>query len=262
MSCKLRFAVCSLFTFCGIAPVYGAKPPACQDIPLVWTVHEFYVDGTTLNAIRSVGGSYVQGESGVIATIQICNGTMDAVLQTGSSRQISFDFGTALAMNSATPGWATGIVTGTGATLHLRNFTFVPAGYDRSQEYTFTTRFGGFVPGTNTAWVVRMWQLNVDAMSPDPSNPDLIAANTPYSNSSVHVYHCPANSSATSGPCVGVLKETWFAWPDEAPTTYFSDGRPAPPTVTQVLGLVKQTGRTTSNAGQFSMRFLFKIELK
>ena len=90
---------------------------------------------------------------------------IDAVLPTGSSRQISFDF--------------------------------VPAGYDRSQEYTSTTRFGGFVPGTNTAWVVRMWQLNVDAMSPDPLNPDLIAANTPYSNSSVHVYHCPANSSAS-----------------------------------------------------------------
>ena len=130
-----------------LAPLHAAKPGGCADVATQWTLNDYYVDGTTLNAIRADGlGPYKNGQSGVTATIQICNGTNDAVLMTGSSRQLSFNFGKMLASNSDTPSWATGIVTGSGGTLHIRKVTFVPAGYDRTQEYTFTTWAGSILP--------------------------------------------------------------------------------------------------------------------
>jgi len=75
----------------GPAQLYGGKPGGCQDIATQWTVNDRYIDGTTLNAIRADSlGPYKNGQSGVTATIQICNGSNDAVLMTGSSRQLTF----------------------------------------------------------------------------------------------------------------------------------------------------------------------------
>ena len=99
----------------------GGPPPKCTDVATQWTLSDYYTDGTTVNAIRSDGsGPYASGQSGVTATIQICNGTNDAVLSTGSSRRLSFDFTKVLATNTKTPSWASGIRR-PAEELHARN---------------------------------------------------------------------------------------------------------------------------------------------
>jgi len=246
----------------GLAQLYGGKPGGCQDIATQWTVNDRYIDGTTLNAIRADSlGPYKNGQSGVTATIQICNGSNDAVLMTGSSRQLTFNFAAhLLASNTNTPSWATGIVTGTGGTLHIRKITFVPSGYDQTKEYSFTTWVGSILP-VKGFWNFRMWKPITDAISDDPStNISLATANGPYTDSAAIVHHCPANSSATTAPCAGIVKETWFVYPDSTPTTY-TDGTPAPPNATQVGALVNTQKVTPVNAGQFSMPFYLVISV-
>jgi len=244
-----------------LAPLYAAKPGGCADIQTQWTLNDYYVDGITLNAIRAdASGPYTDGQSGVTATIQICNGTNDAVLMTGSSRKLSFNFGHMLASNSNTPSWATSIVTGGGGTLHIRRITFVPAGYDRAQEYSFTTWAGSILP-VKGFWNFRMWKPVTEAISDDPNtNISLATANGPLTDSAVIVHHCPANSNAATGTCVGVLKETWFVYPESTPTTY-TDGTSAPATDTQVGALVNTQKSTPVNAGQFSMPFYLSISV-
>lgn len=238
----------------------GGPPSGCADVATQWIVNDYYTDGTTLNGIRAdAGGPYRNGQSGVTATIQICNGTNDAILMTGSSRQLSFNFGQRLASNANTPSWATGVVTGSGATLHIRRITFVPTGYDRSQEYSFTTWAGSILPVKG--WNFRMWKPTTDAISDNPAtNINLAAANGPFTDSPAIVHHCPANSNATTGQCVGVIKETWFVYPDPNPTTY-TDGTPAPQTTVYVGALVNTQKATPVNGGQFSMPFFLKISV-
>ncbi|MBI1786439.1 MAG: hypothetical protein HYR60_02670 [Acidobacteria bacterium] len=245
-----------------LLPLSTASAQKCSsDIPTQWTLNDYYVDGTTFNRIRSdSAGPYINGQSGVSASIQICNGTGDALLKTGSSRQLSFDFGRMLASNANTPSWASGTVTGGGGTLHIRHVTFVPVGYDRSQEYTFTTWVGSMLP-VKFSWNLRMWKPTTDAFSGNLyTDVNVATANTPYIDTPVNMHHCPANSAATTGPCAGVIHETWFASPDPGPTTY-ADGTPAPSTATQVAALVSTQKATPVNAGQFSMPFYFVISL-
>lgn len=251
-----------LFSTAALNPLAAANPNSCKDIATRWTVNEYYVDGITLNSIRGDGaGPFINGQSGVTATIQICNGTNDAVLMTGSSRKLSFSFDRMLASNSNTPSWATGLVTGGGGTLHIRRITFVPAGYDRAQEYLFTTWAGSILP-VKGSWNFRVWKPVTDAMSDNPNtNIHLATANGPLMDSPVVVRHCPANSSATTGPCTGIVKETWFVYPDSSPTTYM-DGTPAPPTAVHVGALVNTQKSTPVNAGQFSMPFYLTISVQ
>jgi hypothetical protein len=256
---RLKIGLVGLLAATAFSQLYGAKPPACSDIATQWALNDYHIDGT-LTAIRGDGlGLYRNGQAGVTATIQICNGTTDAVLMTGSGRQLSFDFTKMLASNSQTPSWASGIITGSGATLHIRKITFVPAAFDRAQEYAFTTRAGSILPVKS--WNFRMWKPTTDAVSGDPSaDIYLDTANGPFWDSAVIVHHCPANSTATEGPCVGIVKETWFVYPDAAPTIY-TDGSPAPSTATQIGALVNTQKPTPVNGGQFSMSFYFVISV-
>jgi hypothetical protein len=258
---RRSFAAGLLFSAVGLTPLSAAKPGGCTDIATQWTVNDYYTDGTTLNAIRGdAAGAYKNGQSGVTATIQICYGNNDAVLMTGSSRRLSFNFGHMLASNANTPSWATGIVTGSGGTLHIRNLTFVPTGYDRAQEYVFTTWAGSILPVKG--WNFMMKKPVTDASSGDPKTDAYVAAaNSPFTDSPVVAHHCPANSSATTGPCTGVIKETWFVYPDSSPTTY-TDGSPAPPTDIYVGALLNTQKSNPVNAGQFSMPFYLTISLQ
>jgi hypothetical protein len=239
-----------LLSAAGLAPLYGGKPGGCQDIPIQWTLNANYVDGTTLNAIRGDNaGSYINGKSGVSALIKTCdvNGTNNAVLITGSSRQLTFDFAAhVLASNANTPSWAFGIVTGSGGVLNVANITFVPAGKSSSQEYAFTTWMGSNVPVKGT-WNFRMWYPTTDAMMGDPTNPNVIAANSPNTDTPVNAYHCPANNPSPSPMCTGVALETWFVWPlGSSPW---------------VGGLANTARSAPVNAGQFSMPFYFVISV-
>jgi hypothetical protein len=238
-----------------ILPLAGANTGNCHlDVPLQWTISSTYVDGVTPNLVISDGGgSYVDGQSGIQATIKVCDGTNDAVMEFNSTvRSFSVLFTKPLATNSSTPRWASGSVSGQGV-LNIRNIAFVPPGYTRAEEYVFTTRMGARVPVKGT-WNFRMWNANNQA-SPT-SGMELTEANTPYTASLVYAHHCPANSAATTGPCVGIVHETWFVYADTTGTGVSSQtGLP----LTQVGGLQDSQTPTPVNAGQFSMPFAFVI---
>ena len=222
------------------------------DVPLQWTVNSTFVDNTTPTAIIGDGSAYVNGQMGVSATIKVCAGTNDAVLQAGT-RNITISFAKLLASNNNTPSWATGAVTGHGL-LNIRNITFVPSGYTRADEYTFTTRAGVQIP-VKGSWNFRMWNPTTDASQGNDVNVSLV--NSPYANSLVNVHHCPANSTATTAPCAGVIRETWFVFADTNGSGYSTQtGLP----LIQVGGLVNSQQPTKPvNAGQFSIAFSYVI---
>jgi len=213
-----------------------------------------YVDNSTSSAIAGDGSPYINGQSGVSATIKVCTGTNDAVLS-NSSRNISFSFAKMLFSNANTPSWANsgGTVTGTGL-LNVRNITFVPTGLTRADEYMFTTRMGSNLP-VKGSWNFRIFKQTTDAVS---GNDVYVSTNnTPYLNSAVIAHHCPANSTAITAPCAGVIHETWFVYPDTAVESGTSQtGLP----LSQVGALVNtQKPSNPVNAGEFSMPFYFAI---
>jgi hypothetical protein len=238
-----------------ILPLVAATPGNCNlDVPLQWTINPIYIDGVTNDLVLGDGGGpYVNGQSGIQATIKVCDGTNDAVMQFGSKlRSFSVLFTKPLATNSTTPAWASGSVSGQGV-LNIRNIVFVPSGYTRAQEYTFTTRMGALLPVKGT-WNFRMW--NASNQASPTSGAELAEANTPYAASLVYAHHCPANSTATTGQCVGIVHETWFVYADTAGTGVSSQtGLP----LTQVGGLEDSQTPSPVNAGQFSIPFSFAI---
>ena len=218
-------------------------------------MNSIYVDGTTVNGITGDGSPYVNGQSGVAATIKVCTGTNDAVLElASSSRTLSFSFARMLASNKNTPAWANGIVSGQGL-LNIKHIVFVPTGYTRADEYTFTTRMGSRPPAKGS-WNLRMFYPTTDAIS---DNDGVTEANAPYTDTIVHVKHCPANSTATCGPCVAIVHETWYVYPDQNLPGGFSAQTGLP--LFQVGGLVDTQTPTGVNAGQFSMPFSFVISV-
>jgi hypothetical protein len=195
---------------------------------------------------------YVDGQSGVSAVLKICEGTNDAVLQLSSTaRSFSVSFTRPLATNSKTPSWASGTVSGQGI-LNIRNITFVPSGHTRADEYDFTARMGSQLP-VKGVWNVRMWATSTDASTSVDSW--VTAANRPYNASLVNVHHCPANSTATTGPCAGIVHETWLVSADPGGTGL--SGQTGLP-LTQV-GRLQNTQTQVVNAGQFSIPFSFVI---
>lgn len=223
------------------------------DLPLRWTVNPTFVDNTPAG-ITGDGSPYVNGQSGVAATIKVCAGTNDAVLQSGQ-RSLSISFEKRLASTSNTPSWAVGKVTGSGW-LNIRNITFVPINKTRADEYTFTTRAGMQVP-VRGFWFFRMWHPETAAIS---TTGDYVAmANTPYASSLVNVTHCPANSTPpTTGNCTGIMKETWFVTADtQSGGTSSESGLP----LVQVGGLMDLQKSTPVNGGQFSVSFSYVISL-
>lgn len=247
----LLFGAMALTTLIA-APARGGT---CNlDPPLQWTLNPLYVDNVTPSAITGDGSPYVNGQSGVTATIKVCTGTNDAVLS-NTSRTITFSFAKKLASNANTPSFASsgGAVTGPGL-LNIRDITYVPAGFTRADEYTFTTRMGSDLPVKGT-WNFRIFSPATDAVS--GTDTWVTANNTPYLNSSVIAHHCPANSTATVPPCVGVIHETWFVYPDSNVTESGMSQTGLPKT--QVGGLVNSQRSAPINGGQFSMPFYFAI---
>lgn len=244
-----------------------SKPAPCQNTRLFWEMLDNYTPagGTfTSSLITGDGSAYVDGSSGVSAVLQLCSGSGDATLQVSgkgkSARSVKFNFGSMVATNSATPAWATGLVSGSG-NINVRGLAFEFQPGDRATEYEFTTWMGSTPPAPSGSWGFHMLHPVTDARVGDPGDPNFPTANFPYVEAAVRVHHCPANSSATSGPCLGRVKETWIVNPDPSPTTY-SDGSPAPPTVINVGELINKDNLSSPvNAGQFSMPFQFVISV-
>jgi hypothetical protein len=248
----------TVWNFCvvlaAVLPLPAVAGTCNLDVPLRWTLNSIYTDGISATLITGDGLPYVNGQSGVTATIKVCTGTNDAVLQLNSAaRAFTVNFSKPLATTSKTPSWAYGPVTGQGV-LNIRNITYVPAGHTRADEYTFTTRAGTQLP-VKGSWSFRTWDAVTDAAS--DSNAYVLAANSPYADSLVYVHHCPANSTATAGQCAGIIHETWFVHVDSAGSgTSSQTGLP----LVQVGGLQETQTSTPVNGGQFSIAFSYVIE--
>jgi hypothetical protein len=145
------------------------------------------------------------------------------------------------------------------AGINIRGLAFEFQPGDRATEYEFTTWMGSTPPAPSGSWGFHMLHPVTDARVGDASDPNFPTANSPFVEAAVMVHHCPANSIATSGPCVGRAKETWIVHPDPSATTY-SNGSPAPPSVINVGELIDKSDLSNPvNAGQFSMPFYVVI---
>ncbi|HKD06091.1 MAG TPA: hypothetical protein VKB79_09335 [Bryobacteraceae bacterium] len=234
----------------GIQAASAQKGKCPPDQPIEWIINPTYVDGTTPNRILGDGVPYINGQSGVAAVIQVCSGTNDATLQISSPRTLSLSFYNLLYPTPQTPSWALSGSMETDTTfLNVRNLLFVPAGKDRSMEYTFTTWFG--TGGTPTGFKMR---------GPAPQAPQGGAGggNSPYPESLIVVHHCPAGANTST--CPNPVQETWFAYPDPNPTASGASQTTGLP-ITQVGTLFVSSKGQTVNAGEFSMPFLFTISL-
>jgi hypothetical protein len=246
----------TLFLICvalAAQTVSAQRKPQCTNPGIQWIINPIYVDGTTSNAIQGDGSPYVNGQPGVTAVVHTCDGQYDATLQLASPRTVSVSFARRLASNSFTPPWALSGSTqaGTGF-FDVRNLFFVPSGFDRNQEYSFTTRLGSSGPESGN--------LTMSNPSPDAvSSASAVAgiANSPYPDSLVIVHHCPANANTTT--CPNITNETWFAYPDPNPTSNGTSQTGLP--ITQVGTLLLSYHGGEVNAGEFSAPFLFTISL-
>ena len=258
----------------------GGKGSCTSDIPITWQIVSpaptwTFSDGTTTGPAPSAtpisgdgisGNSYSDGGSGVTrSVINICSGTGDATLLLDTSsptRSITVSFTTPFATNLNTPTFATQqpqTLSGYWF-LNVRNLWYNHSTpNDNSTEYTFTTRFTSGAPPTGTAHL-RMLNSGDEAVTSTPNG----AANDPYQNSLVDVYHCPYPAVSQSGPCARVSAETWYVWSDS--TSMCSSSTPCDPTplttpVTAVASLILDGKPHTGsiNAGEFSIPFYFII---
>jgi hypothetical protein len=227
----------------------------CANPGVTWTIDGLYVDGTPA-AIQGDGAAYADGQSGVTAHINVCSGTYDATLLLSGRRSLSFSFARLLASNAYTPSWvlAGNTVSGAGF-LNIRNLWFVPAGFTRNDEYTFTTWMGSNVPVSGSP--------GFDMLNPSPDatltgGPNLAKANVPYPNSPVIAHHCPANTNTAT--CPNIVAETWFVYPDPNPTAAGTSPTGLP--IATVGVLFASSKGSNVNAGEFSMPFLFTISME
>jgi hypothetical protein len=249
----MRTAIVTLVILCAAASAQAAKG-GCKDPGIQWTINPDYVDGSVA-AIQGDGAPYANGQPGVTAVIQVCSGTYDATLNLQNGRSFTVDFSRLLASNSYTPSWAlAGEPQTTAGFLNVRNLWFVPMGYTRNDEYTFTTRLGSTLPLTGSPGV-SMLNPGQDATISD--GPNVAAANYPYPTSLVVVHHCPANTNTST--CPNIVAETWMVYPDSTPTADGTASTGLP--VTQVATLLMTVKRSRVNAGQFSIPFMFTIAM-
>lgn len=246
------FAVLALLT----ATLPGqAQGNSCRNIPLSVTF-------TPMSpGISSDGlGIYVDGQSGVTAQIQMCNGYYDAVIQLGyrSNRRVSYNF------NASTVNFIPGLTplwTQSGSSFlaqplfninQIANPTLCPgpACYNPNGNYSFTTYlWNGNITGPDGG-TYRLFSVSSNPISDTGFGyvnitPEMV--NTPYSTSLVRVTHYAATSTAP---------ETWVVAPvANCSGTCAADQYPG--IVSTLLSVVqgKKNTFTTTNVGQFAIPF-------
>ncbi|MDP8980615.1 MAG: hypothetical protein M3O35_08500 [Acidobacteriota bacterium] len=224
----------------------------CSELPAQWTINNTQLDGVTPSLITNDGSAYVNGQSGVTATISTCGSNDAIVALSGSQRSIAFHFTAPLYTDQYTLSGLTGSTVPV-ASVNIRNILYQ---HNAAVEYTFTTRIGSnsfqFGP-------FRMVNLGSQAVAPGQGGDNV--ANSPYADALVYVHHCPKSTVATGG-CQALAHETWYVYPD--PAVYGTSSYTGLP-VSQVGTLLPTVGSGKNanvvNAGEFSMPFYFAISL-
>lgn len=237
---------------CALAAWGAGKGKCTSDVRVQWEIKSTYIDGTTPSAIFGDGingNLYVDGQSGVATAIDVCGGTGDAklVLNFSTGRDLFVNFANMLHSTPNTPTQVSGPPIGCMNVCWMpivRNLWYLPAGENRDSEFEFTTHLTGGGPLNSH---VVMVNPNVDAV---PASSET-AANSPHTNSPVHVVHCPANftGSSESGRCTGG-PEQWHVWPESGPGETPN---------TQVATLLIDRKPKRVSGGEFRIPFYFVI---
>lgn len=235
---------------CSLA-AWGAGKGKCTNPSLQWEIRSTYIDNSTLNAIQSDGSPYIDGQQSVSATIDDCGGSHDAKLVLLDGIRNAFvSFARQLNTTSLTPAQVqSGQTVGCMNICWLfmiRNLTHVPVGTDRWHEYDFTTHLAGGGP-LNSHLVM----MNPTAAAVPPSSDP--AVNTPYTNSLVHVRHCPASFTGTSDLCTPGKPEQWFVWPEPGVSI---GGVPQQVASLVIDGVRRNPG---GSGGEYGIPFLFVL---
>jgi hypothetical protein len=225
-----------------------SQAKAVCSIPVQITVNlvdTFGVSGPITSAIQpDSGGPYVNGVSGISATIDGCSGTYDLLLNLGQSkRTITINLADMVGSPTPyTPAWASAGPVPL-SFFNIRNLFYH---YSQNSTYSFTTRLASNLGGVAKGYNFGMVNPTDQAYTPPPINPEM---NDPITTSYVIVWHYAAGSN-------GYTVETWVAYPDTAqmdPNTTNSF---------YVGGLTTATHTTTVSAGQFSVPFQITVQRK
>ena len=173
----------------GLAASASAAP--CTDIPVRITILNNAVDpatgAMTPAALLSDGsGEYVHGTSKVSATIHVCDGTRDVILNVSSTkRNFRYQFPSPIAGSviESQPAWAPGTFTVSGW-INVRNLLF--------SKQAFTTHMGTtFTAPDRASYRLGFMPVAVDAPNLHPVGDN---QNTPYESSG-----CRRRSESASG---------------------------------------------------------------
>ena len=228
----------------GLASSSSAAAPPCSDIPVRVTILSNAVDPmtgvVTPAALRSDGsGEYVHGASKVSATIHVCDGTFDVILNVSSSkRTFAYQFNNPIAGSviDSQPAWVPGTHKVSGW-INVRNLLF--------SRQTFTTHMGTtFTAPDRGSYRIGFMPVAVDAPNRHPVSDD---QNTPYDSSPAKVY--PQAFDCNMG---GTTKPSWLVM-----GTHPADG-----STTQVGTLYKMASGKGGNThkGQYTLPFELRVE--
>jgi hypothetical protein len=235
----------ALITCVGFASSAWAAAPPCADIPVRVTILSNAVDPVTgvmtPAALRSDGsGEYVHGGAKVSATIHVCDGTRDVILNISSTkRTFAYQFPTPIAGSviESQPAWAPGTHKVTGW-INVRNLLF--------SRQTFTTHMGTtFTAPDRASYRIGFMPVAVDAPNLHPVNDN---QNTPYDSSPARVYPQPFDCNMG-----GTTKPSWVV----LGTNRDDLGRMQVGTLNK---LTSNASGTNAHKGQYSLPFELRID--
>ena len=231
----------------GIAVPARAAGPTCTDVPVRITVLNNAVDPVTgeviATALLSDGlGEYVHGTSNVSATIHVCDGTYDVVLNVSATKRgFVYQFPSPIAGSviESQPAWAPGTSKVSGW-INVRNLLF--------SRQAFTTHMGTTFTGPDRAsYRLGFMPVSVDAPNLHPVNDN---QNTPYDSSPARVY--PQSFDCNIG---GTTKPSWLVLGNN-----LAGGDPSRMQVGTLYKLATNPRGTNAHKGQYMLPFELRID--
>ena len=229
----------------GITSPAWAAGPTCTDVPVRITILNNAVDpvtgAVTPTALRSDGlGEYVHGTSRVSATIHVCDGTYDVILNvSGTKRTFVYRFPSPIAGSviESQPAWAPGTAKVSGW-INVRNLLF--------SKQAFTTHMGTTFTGPDRgSYRLGFMPVSVDAPNLHPVNDN---QNTPYDSSPAKVY--PQSFDCNIG---GTTKPSWLVLGNNL-------GDLSRMQVGTLYKLATSPGGTNVHKGQYLLPFELRID--
>jgi hypothetical protein len=245
----MRGHVCVLAGATVVVTIVCAAPSAeaasCTDVPIGVTILNNAVDpitgAVTASALVSDGGGeYLNGTSNVSATIHVCDGTNDAILNSSSpKRRFIYQFPAPIqgSVIQSEPAWVPGSHNVSGW-INVRNLLY--------SHQAFTTHMGTtFIGPDRASYRLAFMPVNVDAPDLHPVSDN---ENTPYDSSPAKVY--PQAFDCNAG---GTTKPSWLVVGNNLNSLGIME-------VGTLYKLASGTHTTDTHEGQYTMPFELRID--